>query len=81
MAFGCNNFNDFPEIVPTREMTVKIEKLFFFSRPWPWAYSLNGPGAATPIAPTLIRHWLRALSFFSYLKLVAGSAMVCVALP
>jgi len=28
MASGGNNFNDFPEIVPTREITIKIEKTF-----------------------------------------------------
>ena len=29
MTFGGNNFNDFPEIVPTREITTKIKKTFF----------------------------------------------------
>jgi len=28
MESGGNNFNDFPEIVPTREITTKIEKTF-----------------------------------------------------
>jgi len=28
MASGGNNFNDFPEIVPTTEITIKIEKTF-----------------------------------------------------
>jgi len=28
MTFGGDNFNDFPEIVPTREITTKIEKTF-----------------------------------------------------
>jgi len=28
MASGGNNFNDFPEIVPTREITTDIEKTF-----------------------------------------------------
>ena len=28
MTSGGNNFNDFPEIVPTREITTKIEKAF-----------------------------------------------------
>jgi len=32
MTSGGNSFNDFPEIVPTRESTAKIvEKIFFFS--------------------------------------------------
>jgi len=30
MTFGGNNFNDFPEIVPTKEITAKIEKIFLF---------------------------------------------------
>ena len=28
MASGGNDFNDFPEIVPTREITTKTEKTF-----------------------------------------------------
>jgi len=28
MASGGNNFNDFLEIVPTREITIKIKKTF-----------------------------------------------------
>jgi len=28
MTSGGNNFNDFPEIVPTREITTKVEKTF-----------------------------------------------------
>jgi len=32
-----------------------VEKTCYY-RPWPWAYYLNGPNAAAPIAPTLIRH-------------------------
>ena len=43
-------------IVPTREITTKIEKTFLFSCRWPWAYFLNGPNAAASTAPTLIRH-------------------------
>ena len=31
MTSGGNNFNDFPEIVPTRKITTKIEKMFFSS--------------------------------------------------
>jgi len=27
---GGNNFNDFPEIVPTRKITTKTEKTFLF---------------------------------------------------
>ena len=30
---------------------------FSFSRPWLWAYFLNGPNAAASIAHTLIRQW------------------------
>jgi len=28
MTFGGDNFNDLPEIVPTREITTRIEKTF-----------------------------------------------------
>jgi len=56
MTSGGNKFNDFPEIVPTSEITTKVEKNFLFFRPWPWAYFLNGPDAAATIAPTFIRH-------------------------
>jgi len=56
MTFGGNNFNDFPEIVPTREITTKIKKTFFrFFRPWQWAYFLNGPNASSSIALTLFK--------------------------
>ena len=58
MTFGGNDFNDFPEIVPTKEITTKTEEtilVFPFSRPWPWAYFLNGPNATASVAPTLIR--------------------------
>ena len=35
----------------------KQRRLFSFSRPWPWAYFLNGPNAAASVAATLIcRH-------------------------
>jgi len=57
MTSGGDNFNDFPEIVPTRKITNKNREDFSFSRPWPWAYFLNGPNAAASLAPTLIRHW------------------------
>jgi len=30
MTSGGNNFNDFPKIAPTRELTTKIEKTFLF---------------------------------------------------
>jgi len=30
MTSGGNNFTDFPEIVPTREITAKIDKNFLF---------------------------------------------------
>jgi len=52
MTSGGNNFNDFPEIVLTREITTIIEKIFLFSRPWPWAYYLNRPNAAASINST-----------------------------
>jgi len=32
MTSGGNNFNDFPETVPSKEIAAKIEKTFF-SRP------------------------------------------------
>jgi len=35
MTSGGNNFNDFPEIVPTREITTKIEKTFLVFSPMP----------------------------------------------
>jgi len=28
MTTGGNSFNDFPEIVPTREISIKVEKIF-----------------------------------------------------
>jgi len=31
MTCGGSNFNDFPETVPTREITAKKRRLFFFS--------------------------------------------------
>ena len=47
MTPGGNNFNDFLEIVPTREITIKTEKTFLvFSRPWPWNYFFDGSNAA-----------------------------------
>jgi len=30
MTSGSNSFNDFPEIVPTREITTNTEKIFHF---------------------------------------------------
>jgi len=33
MVPGGNNFNDFPEIVPTREITAKMDKTFLFLVP------------------------------------------------
>jgi len=50
MTSGGNNFNDFPEIVPTREITTKIYEtsLFLFSSvaaglflEWAWCSSIN----------------------------------------
>ena len=61
MTSGGNSFNDFPEIVPTGEITTKAETrplLFSFSRPWPWASFLNGSNAAASTAPSGIRHWI-----------------------
>jgi len=50
MTSGGNNFIDFPEIVPPREITTKKAETFLF----PWAYFLNGSNAAVSTAPTLI---------------------------
>ena len=41
MTSGSNSFNDFPEIVPAREITAKIE-YFSFSRPGPRSVSWMG---------------------------------------
>jgi len=30
MTYGGNNYVDFPEIAPTREIATKIEKIFLF---------------------------------------------------
>jgi len=58
MTLGVNNFNDFPEIVPTRDITTEIErkKSFLVSSSVAVAYFLNGPNAAASTAPTLIQH-------------------------
>jgi len=56
MTSAGNYFNDFPEIVPTREITTKIEKIFLVLVRGRGAYFLNGPNAAASIATTLIRH-------------------------
>jgi len=57
MTSGGNNFNDFLETAPTREIANKIEKTFFvFSFLAPRAYFLNGPNVAASMAPTFIRH-------------------------
>ena len=56
MTSGRNNFNGFPETVPTTEITTKIEKILLFSRPRPtWTYFLNGRNAAASVATTLCR--------------------------
>ena len=47
--------SSFMGIVPTGDITTKIED-FSCSRPWPWAYFLNGPNAAASTEPTLMRH-------------------------
>ena len=58
MTSGGNNFNDFHEIVPTREITSKIEKTFLvFSSvavglflEWAQCYSIN----STQLSPALV---------------------------
>ena len=52
MTSGCNNFNDFPEIVPTREITTKTEKTFLVSSSAIVGLFLER--AAASIAPTSI---------------------------
>jgi len=55
MTSGGNRFNDFPEIVPSREITTKIEKtsrLLVHGRAW--AYFSNGPSAAASVTPSLV---------------------------
>jgi len=56
MTSGGNNFNDLPEIVPTREIITNIQRRFVFFSSVAWAYFLNWPNAAASIAPTSIRH-------------------------
>jgi len=51
MASGGNSFNDFPDIVPTREIITEIDKTFFI--PWPWAYFLNAAKEAASVALTV----------------------------
>jgi len=57
MASGGNNFNDFPEIVRTREFTTKTEKTFLVFSSMAaglfleWTYNV-----AASMAPTFIRH-------------------------
>ena len=59
MTLGVNNFNDFPEIVPTRDITTQnTEKTFLVASSVAVVYFLNGPNAAASTAPTLIQHWV-----------------------
>jgi len=54
MTSDGNNVGDFPEIVPTREITTETGKTFLaFSRRWPWACFSTGRHAAASIAPNL----------------------------
>jgi len=55
MTSGGNNFNDFPEIVPTRKITSKIEDFFFSSVAV--GLFLDGPNAAASTASALFGHW------------------------
>jgi len=55
MTPGGNKFNDFSENGTNQRNDNQNTEDFSFSRPWPWAYFLNGPNAAASIA-TLIRH-------------------------
>ena len=50
-----NDFNDFPEIVLTREIAATREKTFLVFSSVAVAYILNGPIAAASIAPTPVR--------------------------
>ena len=59
MTSSGNNFNDFPELVPTREITTKMEKTFLFLVYGRGPISWMGIKAAASIAPTLIRHWAK----------------------
>jgi len=75
MTSGGNNFNDFPETVPNRLRNRNQNREdFSISRPWHWAYFLNGPYAAASTAPTLIRHWARRLKCYNSLGLIVVTA-------
>jgi len=62
MTFGGNNFDDFPEIVPTRKITTKIEKIFLvFSfvavglfLDWAQCCSINGTHLDPALNPRLV---------------------------
>jgi len=62
MTYGDNSFNDFPAIVPTREITIKTEKTFL-------VFSSVAVGLflewAASTAPSFIRHWHDALGMGS----------------
>ena len=66
MTSGVNNFNDFLEIVPTGEVTARIEKIVHFSRPWPWAYFSNGPNAAASGFPRLFTVTSEHICLFTF---------------
>jgi len=40
----------FPKLYQPEKSQPKYSEDFSFSRPWPWAYFLNGPNAAASIA-------------------------------
>ena len=42
----------FPKLYQPQKSQPKERRFFSFSRPWPWAYFLNGPTAAASMAPT-----------------------------
>jgi len=46
----------FPKFYQQEKSQPKQRRVFSFTRPWPWAYFLNGPNIAASVAPTLIRH-------------------------
>ena len=53
MTSGRNKFNDFPEIVPTREIATKLEKTFLVILSVAVGLFLEW---AASVAPTLIGH-------------------------
>jgi len=55
MTSGGNNCNDFPEIVPTREIATKIEKTFLFLE---WAQCCNINSTQLNAAPVTMTRGL-----------------------